>query len=83
MHSTHSPPCAPGCACVTSAAVQELEAQRKAERAAAAAERRAAEQGARQAAAAAYQDADWIRAAEEEQLQALDAQVPEAEERQA
>lgn len=76
-------PRAPWYAAVTPAAMQELEARRKAERAAAAEERRAAEQGARQAAAAAYQDADWIRAAEEEQLQALDAEVPEVEERQA
>lgn len=63
--------------------LQELEEQRKAERQAADAQRRAEEREARQAAAAAYQDADWIRAAEEEQLAAMDAAVPEEQERQA
>eukprot|EP00892_Ulva_mutabilis_P000320 jgi/Ulvmu1/10289/UM060_0091.1 len=64
------------------AAFAELEEQRKAERQAADAQRRAEERQARQAAAAAYQDADWIRAAEEEQLAALDAAAPVPEERQ-
>lgn len=62
--------------------MQELEEERKAARQAAEAERREAEKSARQAAAAAYQDADWIRAAEEEQLQALDAEAPPEVEQQ-
>jgi hypothetical protein len=56
--------------------MQEQAAERKAKRAQEQAEKREAERAAKAVQAAAYQDADWIRAGEEEQLAQLE-QPPE------